>query len=61
MSNVVVYFNFCVDEKCNINNFFTKNKFVICEFFFDVDYCDKFFNDDDYENFARFKFENNFV
>ena len=61
MSNVVIYFNFCVDEKCNIDDFFMKNKFVVCELFFNVDYCDEFFDDDDCQNFARFKFENNFV
>ena len=61
MFDVIIYFNFYVDEKCNINNFFIKNKFVVCEFFFDIDYYDKFFDNDDYQHFARFKFENNFV
>ena len=61
MFDVVIYFNFCVDEKCNINNFFAKNKFVVCEFFFDVDYCCKFFDNNNCQHFARFKFKNNFV
>ena len=33
MFDVVIYFNFYVDEKCNIDDFFAKNKFVVYEFF----------------------------
>ena len=56
MTNVVIYFDFCVDEKCNIDDFFAKNKFVVYKLFFDVDYCDKFFRCNNCQNFSKFKF-----